>query len=180
MKTNVRPIRIDFDTEVDSFFEDSSLSGDETPRLVIVMGGPASGKTTHRKERYATGYVLVDAAEVFLRLAKGRYLDFPDALEQEMEFVGSRVAARAVTERRHIVTELIGADYAATVELIEAMRAIGYQICVEGINCEVEEAQRRNLARGEDNISCYYAEPFQRRWLLDGARKQSQSVLVSG
>ncbi len=169
MKTNVRSIRSDFNAEVDSYFDDSSLSGDEPPRLAIVMGGPASGKTTHRRARYATGYVLVEAAEVFLRLAKGRYLDFPDALEQEMEFVGSNVAARAVAERRHIVTELIGADYAATVELIEAMRSKGYQICVEGINCDVGEAQRRNLTRGEDNISCYYAERFQRRWLLTAA-----------
>jgi hypothetical protein len=173
MKTTVRSIGIDFDTEVDSFFDDSSLSGNETPRLVIVMGGPASGKTTHRKARYATGYVVVDAAEVFLLLAKGRYLDFPDALEQEMEFVGSSVAARAVKERRHIVTELIGADYAATVELIEAIRSKGYQICVEGIQCDADEAQRRNLARGDDNISCYFAEPFQRRWLLEAARKQA-------
>ena len=176
MKTNVRAIRIDFDTEVDSFFDDSSLPGDETPRLVIVMGGPASGKTTHRKARYATGYVLVDAAEVFLRLAKGWDLDFPDALEQEMEFVGSSVAARAVTERRHIVTELIGADYAATVELIETMRSKGYQICVDGINCEVEVAQQRNLARGENNISCYFAEPFQRRWLLQASSGFMDSI----
>jgi chloramphenicol 3-O-phosphotransferase len=167
MKTDVRPIRIDFDAEIDSFFDDSSLPENETPRLVIVMGGPASGKTTHRKARYATGYVLVDAAEVFLRLAKGKYLDFPDALEQEMEIVGSRVAARAVNERRHIVTELIGADYDETVKLLEAMRVNGYQICVEGVQCGVEEAQRRNLARGPDNISSFFSEHFQRRWLVE-------------
>jgi hypothetical protein len=89
---------------------------------------------------------------------------------------------RTIRERLKDSVLLEGVHYfhAATVELIEAMRVNGYQICVEGINCEVEEAQRRNLARGEDNISCNYAEPFQRRWLLDGARKQSQSVLVSG
>jgi chloramphenicol 3-O-phosphotransferase len=169
MKTIVRPTKVDFNAEVDSYFDESSLSGDDPPRLAIVMGGPASGKTTHRKARFATGYVLVDAADVFLRLAKGEYLDFPDDLEQEMEIVGSRVAVRAIAERRQIVTELIAAEYEATVELIEAMRDNGYQICVEGINCDVEEAQRRNLARGEDNISCYYAEPFQRRWLCQAA-----------
>ena len=94
-----------------------------------------------------------------------------------MEIVGTMIASRAVAERRNIVTELIGADYDATVELIEAMRSIGYKISVNGVNCDMEEAQRRNLARGDDNISCYFAEEFQRKWLIASARlKQIASL----
>lgn len=53
--------------------------------------------------------------------------------------------------------------------LIEAMRVMGYLVSIQGITCDIEEAQRRNLERGDDNISCYYAERYQRRWLLEAA-----------
>lgn len=47
------------------------------------MGGVAAGKTTFRKHRFSTGYVLVDAAEIFLNLSRGEYFPFPGHLEQE-------------------------------------------------------------------------------------------------
>ena len=160
----------DLNAEIDRYFDESSESRGETPRIVIFMGGPAVGKTTLRKQRCSTGYVLIDAAEIFLSLSRGEYFPFPDAFEEPMEIIGRLVAQRAVAERRHIVTELIGSDLEATTDLFESMRAIGYELFGEFITCDIEEAQRRNLARGDDNISCYYAEPYQRRWLLEAAR----------
>ncbi len=35
------------------------------------------------------------------------------------------------------------------------------------VTCSEEEAQKRNLQRGENNISAYYAEPFHYRWLSE-------------
>jgi len=168
--TDERYVRIGIDAEVESYFDSSSESHGGTPDFVIVMGGPAVGKTTFRRQTFSKGYVLVDAADIFVRLSKGLSLDFPEDLKEPMEVAGTMIAGRAVAERRNIVTELIGADYDATVELIEAMRAIGYKISVNGVNCDVEEAQRRNLARGDDNISCYFAEEFQRKWLIAATR----------
>lgn len=168
--TDERHINIDIDAEVKSYFDASSESHGGPPDFAIVMGGPAVGKTTLRKQKFSKGYVLVDAADIFIRLSKGLSLDFPEDLEEPMEIVGTMIAGRAVAERRNIVTELIGADYDATVKLIEAMRSIGYKISVNGVNCDVEEAQRRNLARGDDNISCYFAEEFQRKWLIAATR----------
>jgi hypothetical protein len=166
---NERTFHWDLSAEIDRYFDESSVSSGEPPRIVILMGGPASGKTTFRKQRYSAGYVLVDAAEIFLNLSRGEYFPFPEAFEEPMEMIGRLVAQRAVAERRHIVTEVIGADFNTTNELIEAMFAIGYKISAEFINCDIEEAMRRNLARGDDSISCYYAEPYQRRWLLEAA-----------
>ena len=167
---NEQVFQIDVRAEVDRYFDESSLPRGKEPRIVVLMGGVAAGKTTVRKQRFATGYVLVDAAEIFLALSRGEFFPFPDAFEQPMHIIGSRVARRAIAERRHIVTELIGADLEPTKDLIDAVLAIGYLVSVEAINCDIEEAQRRNLARGDDNISCYYAEPYQRRWLLEAAR----------
>jgi hypothetical protein len=173
--TEDRYIKVDLNAEVESYFDATSESKGKKPVLEIVMGGPAVGKSTLRKKKFSKGYVLVDAADVFIRLSKGQSLDFPDDLEEPMEMVGAMIAHRAVAERRHIVTELIGADYEATVHLIEAMRSIGYEISVNGVNCDVEEAQRRNLARGNDNISCYFAEEYQRRWLMEAADSEQTS-----
>jgi hypothetical protein len=171
--TDDRCPQLDIDAEVESYFDGSSESKNSQPVFTIVMGGPAVGKTTLRKQNFSKGYVLVDAADIFIRLSKGKSLDFPEDLEEPMEIVGTLIARRAVAERRNIVTELIGDDYEATVKLIEAMRSIGYEISVNGVNCDVEEAQRRNLARGEDNISCYFAAEFQRRWLVEAASSES-------
>ena len=165
--SNERTFNIDIGSEIDRFFDDSSIPHGEEPKIVILMGGPAGGKTTIRKQRYSTGYVLVDAAQIFLNLSRDEFFPFPEAFEQPMEIIGSLIAERAISERRHIVTELIGSDYEATKALIDALLAIGYRADIQAITCDIEEAQRRNLTRGDDCISAYYAEPYQRRWLLE-------------
>jgi hypothetical protein len=111
----------------------------------------------------------MDAAEIFLSLSRGGYFPFPEAFEEPMQIIGGLIAKRAISERRHIVTELIGSEFEPTTALIDAMLAIGYQIEVQAITCDNEEAQRRNLGRSNDCISAYYAEPYQRAWLLDAA-----------
>ena len=42
---------------------------------------------------------------------------------------------------------------------------------IEAVTCDIEVAIERNMARGENNISSYYAEPFQRSWLIDASRE---------
>jgi hypothetical protein len=110
---------------------------------------------------------VVDAGEIFLNLCGGEIYPFPDSFEDAINIVGSLVARRAISERRNIVVEIIGADYEAAQELIDAMETIGYFVSVHCVTLDIEEAQRRNLERDEDNISCYYSEPYQQRWLLE-------------
>ena len=162
---------VDLNAEVDRYFTPDSVPADGQPRLLLIMGGPAAGKTTLRRRNYSTGYVLVDAAEIFISLSRGGYYDFPDAFEEPMDLIGRLVASRAIRERRNIVTEIIGSDVEATTELIDAMHSIGYEIEGAAVTCDVEEAMKRNLSRGDDNISCYFAEPFHRGWLIDAAQE---------
>lgn len=160
----------DVNAEVGRYFDESSVPQGEKPQLILVTGGIAAGKTTIRRQQFSTGYVLVDAAEIFLSLSRGGYFPFPEAFEKPMNIIGGLVADRAVSERRHIVTELIGSDAEATSELLDAILAVGYEISIQAIACDIDEALRRNEHRGQDDISCYYAEPYQRRWLLEAAR----------
>jgi hypothetical protein len=166
---NEHVFQFDIGAEIDRYFDDSSLPDGADSRIVIFMGGVAGGKTTLRKQGYSTGFVLVDAADIFLNLSRGGFFPFPEAFKEPMQIIGSLVAQRAVSERRNIVTELIGAELEPAKDLIDAMLAIDYKVDLQAITCDVEEAQRRNLNRGNDCISAYYAEPYQRAWLMDAA-----------
>ena len=164
----------DIDAEVDRFFDDSSIPHDEKPKIVILTGGCASGKTTLRKEQYATGYVIVDAAEIFLSLSRGEFFPFPDGLEKPMNMIGERVAHRAVVERRHIVTELIFFDLEGVTNITHALRAFGYTMTMVQVQCDPEVAWERNVNRGDDNISCVVTERYQIRWLLKAVPEVSK------
>jgi hypothetical protein len=65
--------QIDLMTEIDRYFADDSIPKDHRPRAVILAGATAVGKTTLRREKYSSGFVLLDAAEIFLSLCRGRY-----------------------------------------------------------------------------------------------------------
>ena len=172
--------RLDIDADVDRLFDDSSLPADGQPAAVIISGGVCAGKTTIRKQKYSAGYVLIDAAEIFLNLSRGEYLPFPEALQEPMDLTGRLVAGRALSERRNIVTEIVGAEVGVVQQLIDALRSIGYSVQGAVITCDVEEALRRNASRGDDDISAYYAEPFQRAWIIDACAELAGPAQPSG
>jgi len=40
-----------------------------------------------------------------------------------------------------------------------------YHIEVQAITCDPQEAQQRSMSQGDDNVSAYYTEHYQRAWL---------------
>ena len=62
--------------------------------------------------------MVIDAAEIFLDLCKGEYLDFPSIFEEQMNTVGEAVCDRAISERRNVVCEIVGDDYELTKRMI--------------------------------------------------------------
>ena len=155
--------------EVGRLFDESSKSSLQ-PTAVILMGGIASGKTTLRKQKYSRGYALIDAGDVFLNLSRGEFLPFPGPLESAIEVVGRAATKRALSERRNIVTEIIGADQQPTEQLTSSLATIGYKVEIVLLTCTPEEAAKRNAERNlEESISAHFSEPFQRTWLIDAA-----------
>ena len=163
----------DVNEEVEKYFDDSSIPEKDYPDFVLLCGGVCAGKTTIRRQKYSKGYVLIDAAEIFLSLSRGAYYNFGAAFEEPLEWIGSYVAWKAVSERRNIVTEMICGSRENIEAVIEAMRSIGYKIDIVYVHCEIEEAMKRNLERGDDNISAHYTEPYHQRWILKAVAEQS-------
>ena len=169
----LRVVEVSLDEAVEAAFDDSSRSDGPVPtppRFVLVCGTPASGKTRLRHAKYARGYVSVDAGDIFRRLPDHEAMDFPGEHAWMVDAIGSAVAARALEERRHVVTEVFGLDQPATVELIEAMKAAGYRTEVVGVRASVEQSVAWNEERGLDNVSSYFTDEFNVRWLRDAAR----------
>ena len=137
---------------------------------MLLAGGVAAGKTTLRRQKYNTGYyVVLDAAEIFINLCWGQYLDFPGPLEEPLDLVGCGVARRIFKERRHFVTEIIGHEMEPTKQLIDAITGAGFHCEFAGLTLDVQVAWDRSVGRGKNNISAYYAEPYHCRWILAAA-----------
>jgi dephospho-CoA kinase len=166
--------------EVGRLFDESSKSSLQ-PTAVILIGGIASGKTTLRKQKYSRGYVLIDAGDMFLNLSRGEFLPFPGPLESAMEVVGQAATKRALSERRHVVTEIIGADEQATDELTNSLADIGYKLEVMVLTCSPDEAAKRNANRNiEESISAHYSEPFHRAWIIEAATELASERVGKG
>jgi len=151
--------------------EEARASGQ--PVFVLIMGPICAGKTTLRRQKYASGHVLVDAAQIFIDLG-GIDLAFPSTLLEPMQAVGAEVARRAIAGRMHIVTEVVGSEFGPVATLIDALKGAGYKVEVVGLTADLEACMERNANRAQDNISAYYAEPFQTRWLVEATRYQPQ------
>lgn len=166
-----RPSPMNIRAHLGELLKKVPAANDAAPKAVILAGGVATGKTTLRRKEYSRGYVIIDAAEIFDFLSKGDVtLDFPDAFLDELELIGPMLACSAVSNRKNIVTEIIGADVDAVVPLISGLKSVGYRVELIALDCDLEEAVRRNEepARG---ISAYFAESFQIRWIIEACRR---------
>ena len=157
--------------ELARYLDYSSLSKEGTPTLVLVMGGVAAGKTRFRREQYSHGYVVLDAGDIFLNLSNGQYFDFPSEHENKMQIIGKALAYRALSERRHIVCELIGDEKERTEEVIKAIKSIGYKVELQGITCDIDVAIERNKARSIDNISAHFSQHYHMQWLAEASAR---------
>lgn len=136
----------------------------QKPKVVIVMGGVSSGKTTYIKNEYSENYTYIDAGEIFIELSKGDYFDFPSHLESVMNNIGLNKLRTAFKNREDIVVELVGQHLEGLKELLELISKVDYESFVINLTCTIDEANDRNENRSDDAISSYYCEPYHLNW----------------
>lgn len=156
-----------FESVVNRFFDESSRpQKGKQPELVLLYGCVCSGKTTYRRTHLASGYVALDAGDVFAEMGCGDADPFPPADPVGMNQIGSAIARRALREQRSLVLELVSNYPEQLDEVLAAIQLRGYLSKVTVFDCTPEEAARRNQGRGADGISAYHAQRFHVTWLL--------------
>jgi predicted kinase len=166
-----RLFQFDLRAEVEKFFDDSSVRAGGEPKLVVLTGATCSGKTFVRKRDYSKGYVVVDAAEVFLNLCAGERYEFGTIFGELVDGIGYYVALRAMRERRNIVTEMTVTRPEEVEAVCEAAVSVGYKVEVLFVRCSLEDAQSRFLSRGGDEISAGQTQPYHHRWFTVAAAR---------
>ena len=136
----------------------------KNPKVVIVMGGVCSGKTTYINKEYLKSCTNIDAGKIFIELSKGEYYDFPSHLEEKLNEIGLAKLKTAIRNREDIVVEIIGNKPELLKELIDQINKINYKINLVNLTCRIEEAKHRNAYRDDESISAYYCEPYHLEW----------------
>lgn len=160
------PAHIDVEQEASRFFESTDLTPSDKPRAVLLVGPICTGKTTIRNSDYSSGFVLLDAGEIFLNLTGSSEPRFPGPLEATILVIGRRIFLEAANSRFNLVTEMLGTDGDVMISVIEALKAYGYVVEVTYVSAELDQCVKRQADRGDDNLSAYFTEGFHCAWIL--------------
>lgn len=133
---------------------------EDPPKFVIIMGGVGAGKTTLRREKYGRNYVHYDFDEICLAVIKVFGKDHPRLVEL-LALASDIVFKDSIHNKRNIVIEIIGNDEVVLKMVIDKMVAIGYQVHVELVTCDIAEAYQRHLKAVKEDpeySSAYYSQ----------------------
>jgi hypothetical protein len=156
---------VNLEDEVQSFIPAASQTL-EQPVFTIYAGPPATGKSELRRTYHSATSVTIDAGDIFLSLCRNRLFAFPPRVfTEEVEWIGTEVTRRAFQERRNIVCEISMVPFEEFQHIPAILKAFGYSVSLQWIDCGVEEAMRRNQGRGKESISSYYTDDYHLRWL---------------
>lgn len=148
-------LELSFDALVERYFSDASRAPAGTPYLRLVVGACDTGAL---EPSLRDGHVRIDALDVFNSLRQGRASAFPGPFVELLDIVGSYVAARALRERRHILTVLPDDTTAAARRLLAALLQAGYRV-------EVSHAAAPQADAPADAALLAQAAAFQCVWL---------------
>jgi hypothetical protein len=170
-----RCLEIEYNTEINKFLHEESIPVQGQPEFVTIMGGIACGKTTLRKMKYGNRHVVVDAGEIFSNLCDPGVFAFGDILNDAVEDIGYLLANQAISERRNIVIEVVGANNLEVLnEVVDEMNRLGYRTLCKGVDCDVEQAIERNKNRDFCNISSYFTESYQLSWIAAAIKDKEE------
>ncbi|MFA6307140.1 MAG: zeta toxin family protein [Patescibacteria group bacterium] len=130
------------------------------PQFVIFMGGVGSGKTTIRREKYATGYVHFDFGEIYKTIKKEFEKNNPK-LSSYTALASDMILRESLGAGKNIAIEIIGDNKALIDPLIDKMKKLGYELSLQFISCDPVEAYKRHLkAVKEDKnyLSAYFTQ----------------------
>lgn len=140
-------------------FWERGVSGNP-PKLVIFMGGIGAGKTTLRREQFATGYVHFDYGEI-AEVIKNTFGADDPKLASYISLACKVILEECILEKKNIVIEIIGDNYDTISPVIDSMKGIGYDVSINAITCDIAEAYQRHIKAVQDDpsyMSAHYTQ----------------------
>ena len=132
----------------------------DSPQMLMLGGGPASGKTTLLKSGNYTDEALagddvvtINADDIKEELAKHipkSIADGPDwaaYTHEESSYLSKRIIAAATERRLNVVLDAVGSNVRGTRSRIASAREAGYRVSGMYVSIPVEEALTRSAAR---------------------------------
>lgn len=145
--------------EIAKPFWENGLS-ENPPKIVILMGGVGSGKTTIRRQKYSKGYVNFDFGEILTVVKRAIGEDDPK-LTSYVSLACDLILRECISEKKNIVIEIIGDSKELIDPVLDGMKKIGYDISLEYIHCDPVEAYKRHLKLVEedkDYLSAHFTQ----------------------
>jgi len=148
----------------DSFFDNLETV---TKNEVVVMIGPiCSGKTSYRKKYLEKTHIILDAAEIYLKLNNESAGGFGEHLMEELNFIGDEIITRILRNKYSFAVEIMPDQYKNIINIIQSLKLEGYKTSGLKFDCTEEEAIERTQKRNKNDISSYFTENFHIAWLL--------------
>lgn len=145
--------------EIAKPFWENGLS-ENPPKLVVFMGGVGSGKTTIRKQQFASGYVHFDFGEIYTSIKKNIGEDNPK-LTSYTALASDMILRESIENKKNIVIEIIGEREDLITPVINKMKEIGYDVSINAITVDPVEAYKRHLKAVEedkDYLSAHFTQ----------------------
>jgi predicted ABC-type ATPase len=127
------------------------------PHAILMMGAPASGKTTMLKKSGLGQHnvVLVAGDEVKEKMpeytagVRAGYRGTAGMVHEESSDIAKRVRAEAMEQRKNIVFDGTGADAHKYTKFIKELKEKGYHVTLLMPHIDITEGKRRARARAE-------------------------------
>jgi predicted ABC-type ATPase len=145
------PERQQLHTEIANHFLDRAkpVPMDKKPVAVITMGGPGSGKSSVTSGMDLEDFVLVDPDAIKAQLPEyqqalgGKALNAARMVHEESSDVAKGIRETAITQRKNLMLDGVGADYDKMASRIESLKASGYHVSLVSVHIPTETAKQR-------------------------------------
>jgi len=143
------------------------VAQDETPTVIMMMGGTASGKSSMVNSIGfdKTKFVNADADSVKERIpeyrvaVRDRVRSAAMMAHEESSYLVKKIRAQAIAERKNLVIDGTGAKAKSYIDIIPELRKQDYHIQLLFADCPVEVAIPRAIERAE-KVGRYVPENF--------------------
>ena len=128
----------------------------EQPVAVLMMGGPASGKSAVTKHLDLKRFVQIDADAIKDKLPEYREAiskfarNAAPMAHEESSYLAKRVRTRAIEARQNFLFDGTGANAEAYSDLVWDLKRRGYKVQVFAVDTDVDVAVKRAIKRAKE------------------------------